>query len=201
MLWHKIDALLYYLRASSTTARDLDQAEKAARILPWATPDVLRVEDRKLPVLLTLIRISNCKGRHAAAYEDLEIYEVASPPMSLLDPDYLLQRAIALAGKGTQLEAQALYVDAVVLSSVTAGAWHRQTLHTLYELGRALKAWDRHEQAVKLSVCLILFPYKPTKSLKAAKAPDLRCKGCVILPITITAVRGSGQRHTSRRIS
>ena len=176
------------------------------------TPDVLRAENRRLPVLLTLIRIWNCKGLHAAAYKDLEIFKLASPPVSLLDPDYLLQKAIATASIGMQSKAQASYVDAVVLSPVTVGAWHHQTLHTLYEFGRALKAWCKHEQAVKLlASCCQGYHYtfgrshplskRALKELEACEGAEVVMQKLRHLGHINKAARGSGQRRTSRVIS
>lgn len=179
--WHKIDALLYYVPISAINGRDLDQLEQIARMLPWATPDVLRTEDRKVPMLLSLIRILNCKGRHADAYDLLEIYELTSPLKYLLDSEYRLQKAIAAAGKGFLDDAEALFADALVLASLSTGVWNGQTLHVLYEFGRALQAWRRHESALKvLTVCChgysyMLRPLHP-RSIQAYTEFQL-CKG------------------------
>lgn len=158
--WHKIDAVVYYLRVSGMNGRDLNQAEHIARVLPWATPDVLRTEDRRVPVLLSLIRILNSQGRHAEAYKLLDMYELTSPQKYLLDSEYHLQKAMAAAGQGFQSDAEAYFADALVLASLSTGIWNCQALHVLYELGRALRAWRKHGSALRiLAVCCHGYSY------------------------------------------
>lgn len=152
LAWHKIDALLDYLRFLTTTARNVEQAEKVARLLPWATPDVLRTEERRKYVLFSLTQVLNCQGRHSEAYETMGVFELLSTPTSLLDPGCHLQKAIAAAGKGLQGEAGALFADALILSSVINGPWHSQTLQILTHFGRAMKAWLKYDTALQLLV-------------------------------------------------
>lgn len=148
--WHKVDMLLRYLHVLLASGRDFAQVEQIVRVLPWATPDVLRTNERKFQVLMTLIKVFNCKGRHEDAYESLSVYELTTPLKFVVDRDYYLQKAIATAGTGMQEEAEALFVDAFVLSSINNGAWNPRTLRALYEFGRATKAWRKHPTAVAL---------------------------------------------------
>lgn len=157
---HKVDALLHHLRSTAVNGRDLDQIEQIAKILPWANPDVLRTEDRKISALTSLICVLNCKGRHANASELLEIFEMTAASKHLLDSEYLLQKAIAAAGTGLQSDAEASFVDAFVLASLSTGAWNCQTLRVLHQFGRALQAWRKHESALKvLLICCHGYSY------------------------------------------
>jgi len=179
--WHKIDALLFYVRTSAINGRDLDGAEKIARTLPWAIPNVLRTEDRRLPMLLSLIRILNGKGCHAEAQNLLETYEIVSPPKLLLESEYYLQKATAAAGEGFQDDAEAWFVNALVLASLSSGIWNYQSLHVLYDIGRACKAWRKHESALKiLVICCRGYSYtlgpSHPRSLQAYKELET-CKG------------------------
>jgi serine/threonine protein kinase len=179
--WHKIDALLYYVGTSAINGRDLDEVEKVARTLPWAIPNVLRTEDRRLPTLLSLIRILNCKGCHAEARHLLETYKTVSPPKYLLESDYYLQKAIAAAGEGFRDDAEAWFAHALLLASLPNGIWNRQTLHVLYDLGRACKAWREHDSALRILVICYrgysytLGPWHP-RSIQAYKELET-CKG------------------------
>ncbi|KAJ8109744.1 hypothetical protein OPT61_g7238 [Boeremia exigua] len=149
--WHKIDALLDYIRFLTSTSRDLDQVVAIAKLLPWATPpEVLRSQDRKSHALLSLVQALNKKGRHAEASETLVTFELISAFKDMVDSRCLLQKAIAAAGQGSREEAEFFYVDAFVVSSLTAGAWHVRTLHTLYQFGRALRAWREDDSAIKV---------------------------------------------------
>ena len=84
--WHRIDAFLAYVRFLAVNARDLEQARGFAKTLPWATPDVLRPEDRRTHVLLSLIQVLNGQGRHEEAHEALDIFKLVASKQSLLDP-------------------------------------------------------------------------------------------------------------------
>lgn len=148
--WHRIDAFLAYVRFLAVNARELEQAKGFAKTLPWATPDVLRSEDRRTHALLSLIQVLNGQGRYEEAHEALNIFRLVASKQSLLDPEYHLNEAIAAAGKGMQREAEVSFAHALILSSVLKKPWHNKTLHILTQIGRALRAWHKHEPALKL---------------------------------------------------
>jgi tetratricopeptide (TPR) repeat protein/tRNA A-37 threonylcarbamoyl transferase component Bud32 len=148
--WHRIDAFLDYLRFLAVNARDLEQAESFAKMLPWATPDILRSEDRRTNALLSLIQVLNGQGRHEEAHEALKTFRLVASEQSLLDPEFHLHEAIAAAGQGMQREAEVSFAHALILSSVLKKPWHSQTLHILTQIGRVLRAWHKHELALKL---------------------------------------------------
>ena len=147
--WHRIDTFLAYVRFLAENARDLEQAESFTKTLPWATPDVLRSEDRRANALLSLIQVLNGQGRHEEAHETLKTYRLVASEHSLLDPEYHLHEAIAAAGQGMQRETEVSFAHALILSSVLKKPWHNQTLHILTQIGRVLRAWHKHELALK----------------------------------------------------
>jgi serine/threonine protein kinase len=148
--WHRIDAFLAYVRFLAANARDLEQAESFAKTLPWATPDVLRSEDRRSHALLSLIQALNGQGRHGEAHKALDTFKLIASKQSLLDPEYHLNEAIAASGQGMQREADFSFAHALILSSVLKKPWHNQTLHILMQIGRALKVRHKYEPALKL---------------------------------------------------
>lgn len=148
--WHKIDAFLGYLRFLAVNARDLEQAESFARMLPWATPDVLRSEDRRTNALLSLIQVLNGQGRHEEAHRALKTFRLVASEQSLFDPEFHLHEAIAAAGQGMQREAEVSFAHALIMSSVLKMPWHSQTLHILTQIGRVLRVWHKHELALRL---------------------------------------------------
>ncbi|KAF3004034.1 hypothetical protein E8E13_000815 [Curvularia kusanoi] len=147
LAWHRIDALLAYVRFLAINARDFKQAEVFAKTLPWATPDVLRTKDRRVFALMSLIQVLNGTGRHAEACEALKMLESVSGEQSS-DPTYYMHKAIAASWSAEQLEAENSFAVALVLDSVLNGPWHNQTLHTTTQIGRALRAWHSHVPAL-----------------------------------------------------
>jgi serine/threonine protein kinase/tetratricopeptide (TPR) repeat protein len=148
--WHRIDAFLAYVRFLTANARDLEQAKSFAKTLPWATPDILRSEDRRTHALLSLIQVLNGQGCHEEAHGTLKMFKLVASKQSFLDPEYHLNEAVAAAGKGMQHEAEVSFAHALVLSSVLKKPWHNQTLHILAQIGRALRAWRKHKPALEL---------------------------------------------------
>ncbi|KAH6620368.1 kinase-like domain-containing protein [Boeremia exigua] len=198
--WHKIDALLDYIRFLVTSTRDLDQVERVAKALPWASPEILRSGDRKSYALLTLIEALNDQGRHEEASETLVTFDLVSATKSMVDPSYNLQRAVAAAGQGLRKEAEHLFVNSFVLTSLIVGAWHTQTLYSLFQFGRALKAWCEHGSAVKiLLMCCEGYYYTLGPSHPYSIRAHKELKACKSAGAAILKLRQLGHTHCSRK--
>jgi hypothetical protein len=72
-----------------------------------------------------------------------------------------LQSAITNTGRGLRDDAKNMYIGYFVMHTVRNGWWHYDSLNALYYFGKALRDWNRHEEATSvLKECGLGYAYR-----------------------------------------
>ncbi|KAH7402717.1 kinase-like domain-containing protein [Pyrenochaeta sp. MPI-SDFR-AT-0127] len=142
----RIGYLLDYVIFLITSGRRLDFAGSIIRVLQWVPASFPFREN----ILHDTIRVLNSQSNFCEASNYLMVLRNLHPDhLGIHHPGCMyVQSAITEAGQGLQSEAQTKFINWFVLGSVVKGIWHTRPLSTLYYFGKALRDWNRPEEAI-----------------------------------------------------